>query len=93
MSKKTKAARPVIVSVTTPMIACSIDLVGDHSLVGAFAKELIERGWTKHVGLLNPSEVIFYIRRVQPGVNLYKELNAVRDIFKIDEKRITLVIR
>jgi hypothetical protein len=80
-------------SISFPRMVINVDLVGDFSLAGALAEKLIKARLMKHVGILHPEEIVFVIGRVQPGVNLYKELNSVRDIFKIDEKKITLFIK
>ena len=68
----------------------TVGLVGHNSLMGALCERLIEDKLIQHVGNLDPEEIVFKIKKVQPEVNLYKELSDVRDILKIDEKKITL---
>ena len=70
----------------------TVGLVGHNSLVGALCERLIEDKLIHDVGMLNPDEIVFSIKKVHPEVNLYKELNDVRDILQIDEKKITLFI-
>lgn len=79
-------------SVSFPRMVITVGLVGHNSLMGALCERLIEDGFIQDVGSLNPEEIVFKIKKVQPEVNLYKELNDVRDILKIDEKKITLYI-
>jgi len=69
-----------------------VDYVGHNSLLGGFCQELQERGHLKNVGVLHPTEIVFVIKKLHAGVNLYEELNKVRDVMKIDEKVITLFI-
>lgn len=70
----------------------TVNLVGHNSLLGALCERLIEANLIKDIGVLHPEEIVFSIKKAHPEVNLYKELNDVRDILKIDEKKITLYI-
>lgn len=80
------------VSVNFPRMVITVNLVGHNSLLGALCERLIETGYIKNIGILKPDEIVFSIKKVHPEVNLYQELNDVRDILKIDEKKITLFI-
>ncbi len=81
-----------LVAVTLPRMIIKVDLVGHNSLLGGFCEELQKKGSLKNVGLLHPVELVFVIKKVHTGVNLYEEINRVRDVMKIDEKVITLFI-
>ena len=59
--------------------------------MGALCEKLIEKDLMQHVGVLDPDEIVFVVKKVQPEVNLYQELNKVRDILKIEESKITLL--
>jgi len=87
MSKKQE-----VVSISFPRMVIHVGLVGNNSLLGALCREFIAKNYMKHLGLLNPTEIVFVIKKVQPDVNLYAEINLVRDILKIDEKEITVFI-
>ena len=80
-------------SVSFPRMAITVDYVGHNSLLGGFCRELQNRGHLRNVGALRPAEIVFVIKKVHDGVNLYDELNKVRDVLKIDEKVITLFIQ
>lgn len=79
-------------SINFPRMVITIGLVGHNSLMGALCERLIEDKLIQDVGILNPAEIVFVIKKVHPEVNLYKELTDVRDIFKIDENKITIFI-
>ena len=79
-------------SVSFPKMTIRVNLVGDNSLVGALAVKIIEKDYMKHIGVLRPDEILFIIKQVHKGVNLYEELNRVKDVYKIDEKKIALLL-
>ena len=83
---------PILQSVSFPRMVIKVDLVGHHSLIGGLCERLIDDKMIQNIGYLNPTEIVFVIKKVQPEVNLYKELMDVRDIFKIDAKKITLYV-
>lgn len=82
-----------LASVSFPRMIINVDLVGHNSLLGGLCEDLQERGHLKNVGVLRPAEIVFVIKKVHAGVNLYEELNKVRDVMKIDEKVITLFVQ
>ncbi len=69
-----------------------IELAGTNSLIGRLCEEFEKKDYLKHIGVLNPTEIVFVIKRVHKELNLYDEINKVRDIMKIDEKKITVFI-
>lgn len=79
-------------SIKLPRLVMHLDLVGTDSLVGKLTEEFIKRDCVQYVGLLKiePVEIVFVIKKVHKEINLYKEINKVRDIFKIDEKNIII---
>ena len=79
-------------SIEFPMMVVNVRVVGHNSLVGALATKFIEAGYIEHIGRLNPTEIVFKIHTVVSEVNLYEEINKVRDFLKIDEKKITVFI-
>jgi hypothetical protein len=76
-----------------PRMVVKVNLVGHNSLLGGLCVELQKKGYLKGVGFLYPEEIVFVIKKLQDEVNLYEELNKVRDVLKIDEKVITLFIQ
>ena len=80
-------------SISFPRLVIQVDLAGDNSLAGALCQEFIQRDYMRHIGLLEPAEIVFSIKRVHSQVNLYKEINQVRDIFKIPEDKITIFMQ
>ena len=81
----------VTISVAFPKLTINVGLVGHNSLTGGLCETLIEKDLMKNLGVLQPEQIVFVIERVQSGVNLYDEVNKVRDLFKIDEKKIIVV--
>ena len=77
-------------SISFPRMVIHIDLAGSNSLLGGLAEEFMKRGYMEHIGLLDPTEIVFAIKRVHIELNLYAEINKVRDILKIPENRITV---
>lgn len=77
-------------SIKFPRMCITVNVVGDNSLCGALAIRLTEKGYINHIECLEPEEIVFVINKVMPEVNLYEEINKVRDIFKIDENKITV---
>ncbi len=82
----------VTTSVNIPKMIISIELAGTNSLIGALCEELIKKDFMKDIGVLHPDEIVFIIKKVYPILNLYEEINKVRDILKIDEKKITVYV-
>lgn len=78
--------------ISFPRMVISVPLVGHNSLVGSLAEELIDKGLIKDVGILNPEEIVFVVKKILSEVDIYEELNKVRDLFKIDEKKITMLM-
>lgn len=83
----------VLVSVDIPKIVIDVEVVGSNSLLGALCKELSERNVLMNVNILHTEKLVFNIHRVHPEVNIYEELNAVRDFLKMEEKRIQIFVR
>ncbi len=83
-------SKPQLVSMEFPRMVVKVDLVGTNSLVGALCDELIKRNCIQDIGLLKPDEIVFEIKNVHPQVNLYDEIDKVRDLFKINETKITI---
>lgn len=79
-----------IQSIEFPRMVINVKVVGHNSLLGALALKFIENGYINHIGLLKPIEIVFVIKKVLAEVNLYDEINKVRDLMKIDEQRITV---
>ncbi len=77
-------------SASFPRMVINVDMVGDNSLLGALFIALQEKGLLLDIGVLNPDEIVFVIKKVHGQVNLYNEINKVRDVLKIDEKKITV---
>lgn len=82
-----------VIEISFAKMTINVDLVGHNSLIGALCERFLQNDYMKHIGSLNPEQIIFVIKRVQPEVNMYEEMNKVRDILKIDEKKLTLLIR
>ncbi len=74
--------------ISFPRMIINIDLAGTNSLIGGLCKELQNNDYLQHIGRLNPTEIVFVIKRVHKELNLYEEVNKVRDVLKIDEKKI-----
>ena len=47
---------------------------------------------TRYRGILKPEEIVFIIKKVHKDVNVYAEINKVRDILNIEESKITVLI-
>ena len=45
-----------------------------------------------NLNVLKPDEIVFFVSKARHDVNLYEELNKVRDLLKIDESKIKLFI-
>lgn len=84
--------RTEVLSVEFPRMVVNVDIVGSNSLLGALTNKFIEAGLIENIGRLCPTEIVFVIKKVHQDINLYKEINLVRDILKIDEKKITVFI-
>lgn len=76
-----------------PAICIELDLVGDNSLTGAVCNYFKSKHWIKELQFIEPESVTFIIKRVHPNVNLYKEINAVRDLMNIEEEKIKVFIK
>ncbi len=83
----------VKLSVNIPRMTISVDYVATDTLVGALCVELVERNLIKDIGILDPTEIVFLINKAHPNVDLYSEINKVRDFMKIDEKKIIVFIK
>lgn len=79
-----------IQSISFPRMVINVRVVGHNSLIGALTIRFIESEYINHIGLLKPDEIVFVIGSVLNEVNIYDEINKVRDLMKIDEKRITV---
>jgi hypothetical protein len=79
-------------SIEFPRMVVNVRVVGHNSLLGALALRFIENGYINHIGCLKPTEIVFVIKRVLEEVNLYDEINKVRDLMKIDENKITVFV-
>jgi hypothetical protein len=84
-----------VLSVEFPRITINVDVLGTNSLLGSLCielqkMELLEH--TRHRGILKPEEIVFIIKKVHKDVNVYAEINKVRDILNIEESKITVLI-
>ncbi len=79
-------------SVNFPLIIINIDRVGTNSLIGGLFQKLLEKDLVKDIGVLCPDEIVFRITSVHPDIDIYQEINAVRDMFKIEETKIKVFI-
>lgn len=75
-----------------PAMIIKVELVGHNSLLGALCEKLIEKNFIKDIGILDPEKIVFVIKQVQENVNIYEELNKVRDVLKINESKISLFV-
>jgi hypothetical protein len=82
----------VAVSIEFPKITIKIEVAGTDSLLGALCTVFIARGFIKNIGVLEPDEIEFVIKRVHKDLDLYAEINKVRDILKIKEEKIKVTI-
>ena len=80
------------IEISFPKIVVDIELAGSNSLLGGLCKVFREKDYLKYINVLNPDEIVFVIKKVHKELNLYHEINLVRDVFKIDEKKITVLI-
>ncbi len=79
-----------VVTIEFEKLIIRIALVGSNSLVGGLCMAFLKRDYMRHIGALVPEEICFKIKDIHPEINLYDEINKVRDMFKIDEKKITV---
>lgn len=75
-----------------PAVTITIETVGTNSLLGALCKDFIDRKVIRDIGVINPDSITFIIKSVHYKVNLYDEINKVRDILKIPEGKISVII-
>lgn len=75
-------------SIVTPRIIIHIDKMGTNSLVGALCEELKNRDILKNVDVFKPTEIVFTIKETHRTLDVYKEINKVRDLLKIPEEKI-----
>ena len=78
----------VSLGVFIPLVTLSVGTVGSNSLIGGLTEYLRDTGHLQDIGLITFEAIHFNIKSVHPAVDIYAEINAVRDIFKIDEKKI-----
>ena len=83
---------PITTSVSFPRMIINVEYAGTNSLVGSLCVKLIENNHIRNVGVLHPDEIVFVINYIHPSLNLYEEINKVRDILKIPEDKITVHI-
>ncbi len=84
--------KEVLVEVSFPRMIITVDLVGTNSLAGALCVELIKNNLIQNIDVLNPDEIVFMLKSVHRDINLYEEINKVRDYLKIDEKKIVVIM-
>lgn len=81
-----------IESIVIPRVVIHVEKVGHNSLLGALSAKFIKDGHIKHLEYLQPTEIVFVIKEVLPEVDLYKEINNVRDVMLVDEKKIKVFV-
>lgn len=84
-----------VLDISFPKIIINIDIVGSNSLLGALCVEFQKKGYLQHTntkGILKPDEIVFIVKKVHNGINLYSEINKVRDVLNIEEDKITVLI-
>lgn len=81
-----------VLEVSFPALTIPVEVCGSNSLLGALCQELVKKDLLKNVGVLNPERITFVIQRVHKDINLYAEINKVRDELKIKESKINIVI-
>lgn len=85
---KEKQMGKQLASVTLPRIVLHIDILGSNSLLGALGKEFIKRDCIQYVGRIHPTEIVFVLKKAHTLINIYEEINLVRDVLKIPEDKI-----
>lgn len=81
-----------LVSSSTGAVHVVIQTAGDNSLLGGVLQKLLKKG-ISDLTLLTIEQIFFEIEHVHPDVNLYDEINTVRDTFRMKEEDIRVHIR
>jgi hypothetical protein len=80
-------------SLVLPRLTIQVDHVGHNSLIGGVVNKLREMDMLKHIEDVGFTEVVFVIKGSHTDVNLYEEINKVRDDFRLQEKQITVFLK
>ena len=71
-------------------IVVDVSVVGHNSLIGSLAARLIEDGHIQDIEYLKMKKVVFNVKKILPEIDLYREINNVKNLTPLKEDNISV---